>query len=78
MVISATELKTNLGKYLTLLSTAGESITITKNGRRVAVLSPAKPSGVDRLAAVLDPAFYGLDPEKLKKQALEEKYEITL
>ena len=36
MVITATDLKTNLGKYLDLLDT--EDIIITRNGRRVARL----------------------------------------
>ena len=36
MVVSATELKTNLGKYLDLLDT--EDIIITRNGRKIAKL----------------------------------------
>ena len=36
MVVTATDLKTNLGKYLDLLDT--EDIIITRNGRRVAKL----------------------------------------
>ena len=34
MVVTATDLKTNLGKYLDLLDT--EDIIITRNGRRIA------------------------------------------
>ena len=40
MVITATELKTNLGKYLSLVD--DEDIIITKNGRDIAVLSRPK------------------------------------
>ena len=36
MVVTATDLKTNLGKYLDLLDT--EDIIVTRNGRRVARL----------------------------------------
>ena len=36
MVVTATDLKTNLGKYLDLLDT--EDIIITRNGRRIAKL----------------------------------------
>ena len=36
MYVSSTELKTNLGKYLDLLST--EDIIITRNGRKIAKL----------------------------------------
>ena len=36
MVVTATDLKTNLGKYLDLLDT--EDIIVTRNGRKVAKL----------------------------------------
>jgi len=36
MVVTSTDLKTNLGKYLDLLDT--EDIIVTRNGRRVARL----------------------------------------
>lgn len=39
MLITATEFKTNIGKYLALA--AKEDIIITKNGKRVAKLSNA-------------------------------------
>lgn len=39
MLISATEFKTNIGKYLKLA--AKEDIIITKNGKRIAKLSDA-------------------------------------
>ena len=42
MVITATELKTNIGKYLTMADT--EDIIITRNGRGVARLTNARDS----------------------------------
>ena len=36
MIVTATDLKTNLGKYLDLLDT--EDIIVTRNGRRIARL----------------------------------------
>lgn len=45
MLITATELKTNLGKYLTLSAT--EDIFITKNGKVVAKLTNPFQDRVD-------------------------------
>ncbi|HBU11807.1 MAG TPA: type II toxin-antitoxin system prevent-host-death family antitoxin [Clostridiales bacterium] len=45
MVITATEFKNNIGKYLTLVS--DEDIFITKNGKNVAKLSSAKQDKVE-------------------------------
>ena len=36
MIITATEFKTNLGKYLDLIAKAQEDIFITKNGKTIA------------------------------------------
>lgn len=47
MLITATELKSNIGKYLALAST--HTITITKNGKEVAKLTGV---AADRLAAL--------------------------
>lgn len=56
MIITATELKTNLGKYLEMA--ASQDIFITKNGKNIARLtSPA----VDKLAILDD--LVGLVPE---------------
>ena len=40
MIITATELRKNLGKYLNLLD--DEEIIITKNGKEIAVLSKSE------------------------------------
>lgn len=56
MIITATELKTNLGKYLEMA--ASQDIFITKNGKNIARLT--SPT-VDKLAILDD--LVGLVPE---------------
>lgn len=57
MIVTATELKTNLGKYLELA--AIQDIFITKNGKNIARLT--SPS-IDKLS-VLD-SLMGIIPQK--------------
>lgn len=70
MVITATEFKTNLGKYLELVAT--QDVYITKNGKSIARLtSPAtnKLSVLDELvgvAAIVPP----LDDDMIRKERL--------
>ena len=45
MVVTATEFKSNIGRYLSLVAT--EDIFITKNGKSVAKLSNTKQDKVD-------------------------------
>jgi prevent-host-death family protein len=45
MLVTATEFKNNIGKYLSLV--ASEDIFITRNGKSVAKLSNTKHSKVD-------------------------------
>jgi len=47
MVITATEFKSNIGKYLSLVSTGDMDILITKNGKHVAKLSSPKEERVE-------------------------------
>lgn len=62
MIVTATELKTNLGKYLELASS--QDIFITKNGKSIARLtSPA----VNKLALLDD--LVGIVPQE---QAMDE------
>jgi len=51
--VTATDFKTNLGKYLNLVSK--ENIHITKNGVDIAILvpPPQKPSIIDELLGVI-------------------------
>ena len=71
--VTATEFKTNLGKYLSLVSR--EEIIITKNGIDVAVLSPPKPSRswVDDLIGVIPDTV--IDEKQIKAERLAGKYE---
>ena len=45
MVVTATEFKSNIGRYLTIV--ANEDIFITKNGKDVAKLSSTKQDKID-------------------------------
>jgi prevent-host-death family protein len=45
MLVTATEFKSNIGKYLTLV--ADQDIFITKNGKNIAKLSSIKQNKVD-------------------------------
>lgn len=74
MIVTATEFKTNFGKYLELLS--HEDIFITKNGKTVAKLTNPQVSAVDSISGVLAgklPDDY--DRKSLRMERLE-KYEI--
>lgn len=51
MLVTATEFKSNIGKYLTLVQ--GEDIFITKNGRSVAKLSSAKQNKADIVKSLI-------------------------
>lgn len=66
MVITASELKTNLGKYLAMA--AEQDIFITKNGKNIAKLS--SPT-VDKLA-VLD-GLVGILPADASTDVREER-----
>ena len=65
--ISATEFKTNFGKYLSIA--AKEEIHIMKNGRNIAVLvpPPEQPSVIDELVGVIPDDGYSV------KQARSER-----
>lgn len=63
MIITATEFKTNFGKYLELVSLSQEDIFITENGKTVAKVSNPRVSAVDRISGVLE----GLVPDDLDR-----------
>ena len=67
MVVTATDFKTNLGKYLDLLDT--EDIIITRNGRRIAKLIKDEEdvlAEVQSLYGILAPSgASGLEEESL-------------
>ena len=70
--ITATDFKTNMGKYLNLV--ASEEIHITKNGMAVAVLSaPKAKSWVDDITGVI--VNTEADAKQIKRERLAQKYE---
>jgi prevent-host-death family protein len=67
MLITATEFKTNIGKYLTLVNE--EEIIITKNGKGIAKLSPLKEDKVKMVESL-----FGIIPNDMTlEQAREER-----
>lgn len=70
MIITATELKTNLGKYLEMAAT--QDIFITKNGKSIARLtSPTvnKLSVLDNLVGII-PKDTDTDEDTIRKERL--------
>ncbi|GAB6152239.1 type II toxin-antitoxin system Phd/YefM family antitoxin [Desulfosporosinus burensis] len=67
MLITATEFKNNIGKYLTLVNE--EDIIITKNGKGIAKLSPLKEDKVKMVESL-----FGIIPNDMTlEQAREER-----
>ena len=70
MQITATELKTNMGKYLSMASR--HDIYITKNGKRIARLTNPAPDRVAMLDSLVGIAkTEGLSLDVLKKERLD-------
>lgn len=72
MVVTATEFKTNFGKYLDLI--AKEDIFITRNGKTVAKVVNPQISAVDSLSGMLKDIPSDIDIELLREERLS-KYE---
>lgn len=72
MTITATEFKTNFGKYIDLLDT--EDILITRNGKTVARLSKEEPPVVEQMTGLLSKRSGNISPKKIKEDRLSEKY----
>ncbi len=72
MIVTATEFKTNFGKYLDLV--AQEDIFITKNGKTIAKVINPQISAVDSLRGMLKTAPSDLDTKSLREERLT-KYE---
>ena len=77
MVVTATDFKMNLGKYLSTV--LDEEITISKNGKPIAKLVPYKEYVSDSLVGVLRgvdvPDDFGGDYRGLIRQMREQDYE---
>ncbi len=72
MVVTATEFKTNFGKYLELIAT--EDIFITRNGKTVAKVVNPQISAIDSLRGMLRNAPSDIDNQSLREERLL-KYE---
>lgn len=72
MVVTATEFKTNFGKYLDLI--AKEDIFITRNGKTVAKVINPHISAVDSLRGMLKSVPSDIDLDSLREERLS-KYE---
>lgn len=75
MIVTATEFKTNFGKYLDLLTK--EDIFVTKNGKTVAKITNPQVSAVDSLSGILaDQLPVDFDKRALREERLD-SYEIN-
>lgn len=72
MIVTATEFKTNFGKYLELI--AKEDIFITRNGKTVAKVVNPQISAVDTLRGLIKNVPQDLDLDSLREERLS-KYE---
>ncbi len=72
MIVTATEFKTNFGKYLDLI--AQEDIFITRNGKTIAKVVNPQISAVDSLKGMLKNASSDIDHDFLREERLS-KYE---
>lgn len=72
MTVTATEFKTNFGKYLELI--AHEDIFITRNGKTIAKVVNPQISAVDSLRGMLKDVPEDIDRDSLREERLS-KYE---
>jgi prevent-host-death family protein len=74
MLITATEFKNNIGKYLTLVN--DEEIIITKNGKSIAKLTPLKEDKVEIMKSFFGSLSDDISLEQSRAERLK-KYERT-
>lgn len=72
MIVTATEFKTNFGKYLDMLTK--EDIFITRNGKTIAKVINPQVSAVDSLRGMLKNVPSDIDMDSLREDRLS-KYE---
>ena len=72
MIITATELKSNLGRYLELVDK--EDIVITRNGKHIAKLTAAAKDRTDILSALIGIVPSDVSLETVREERLR-KYE---
>lgn len=68
MIVTATEFKTNFGKYLDMLTK--EDIFITRNGKTIAKVINPQVSAVDSLRGMLKNAPSDIDMDSLREERL--------
>lgn len=72
MIVTATEFKTNFGKYLEM--STKEDIFITRNGKTIAKVINPQVSAVDSLRGMLKNVPSDIDLDSLREERLS-KYE---
>lgn len=72
MIVTATEFKSNFGKYLDMLTK--EDIFITRNGKTIAKVINPQVSAVDSLRGMLKNVPSDIDIDSLREERLS-KYE---
>ncbi|MFR7485087.1 MAG: type II toxin-antitoxin system Phd/YefM family antitoxin [Acutalibacter sp.] len=72
MIVTATEFKTNFGKYLDMVTK--EDIFITRNGKTIAKVINPQVSAVDSLRGMLKNVPSDIDIDSLREERLS-KYE---
>lgn len=72
MIVTATEFKTNFGKYLDMVTK--EDIFITRNGKTIAKVINPQVSAVDSLRGMLKNVSSDIDMDSLREERLS-KYE---
>lgn len=74
MIVTATEFKQNMGKYLELVEK--EDITITRNGKKVGVLVNPGIRSLELLRGIirLPEEMKDMDYKEVKETRLREKY----
>ncbi len=75
MTVTATEFKTNFGKYLGMLDS--EDIFITKNGKMIAKVSNPNISAVDAISGILEGKVSDSFDTKSLREERTGKYEIN-
>ena len=68
MIVTATEFKTNFGKYLDMLTK--EDIFITRNGKTIAKVINPQVSAVDSLRGMLKDVPSDIDLNSLREERL--------
>lgn len=68
MIVTATEFKTNFGKYLDMI--AKEDIFITRNGKTIAKIVNPQVSAVDSLRGMLKDIPSDIDLDSLREERL--------